>query len=132
MLETERLPHLRPKLVADLFLERVIARDFEVILGFPGDGVNGIFGSPRAKDKLRFIRFTTRGRKVRRLQVCQLTGRLGVCIATSGLGGIHLLNSLYDAKSDCHSVLAITGNAFISMHYEQDVDLDKVFGKALR
>ncbi|HEY4129345.1 MAG TPA: thiamine pyrophosphate-dependent enzyme, partial [Gemmatimonadaceae bacterium] len=58
------------------------------------------------------------------------TGRLGVCLATSGPGGIHLLNGLYDAKCDGQPVLAITGHTFhdlIGMHYQQDVDLDKLF-----
>ena len=58
------------------------------------------------------------------------TGRLGVCLATSGPGGIHLLNGLYDAKCDGQPVLAITGHTFhdlIGTHYQQDVDLDKLF-----
>src|SRR5205814_10426549 len=58
------------------------------------------------------------------------TGRLGVCLATSGPGGIHLLNGLYDAKLDGQPVLAITGHAFhdlIDTHTQQDVDLDRVF-----
>src|SRR5207237_1308429 len=58
------------------------------------------------------------------------TGRLGVCLATSGPGGIHLLNGLYDAKLDNQPVLAITGHTFhdlIGSHYQQDVDLDKLF-----
>jgi len=58
------------------------------------------------------------------------TGRLGVCCATSGPGGIHLLNGLYDAKCDLQPVLAITGHTFhdlIGMDYQQDVDLDKLF-----
>src|SRR5204862_7687141 len=58
------------------------------------------------------------------------TGRLGVCLATSGPGGIHLLNGLYDAKCDGVPVLAITGHTFhdlIGTHYQQDVDLTKLF-----
>jgi pyruvate dehydrogenase (quinone) len=58
------------------------------------------------------------------------TGRLGVCLATSGPGGIHLLNGLYDAKLDGQPVLALTGHTFhdlIGTRYQQDVDLDKVF-----
>ena len=58
------------------------------------------------------------------------TGRLGVCLATSGPGGIHLLNGLYDAKCDGQPVLAITGHTFhdlIGTHYQQDVDLDKLY-----
>ena len=58
------------------------------------------------------------------------TGRLGVCLATSGPGGIHLLNGLYDAKMDGQPVLAITGHHFhdlIDTHAQQDIDLDRVF-----
>ena len=64
------------------------------------------------------------------LGYAKYSGRLGVCIATSGPGGIHLLNGLYDAKCDGHPVLAITGHTFhdlIGTHYQQDVDLDKLF-----
>ena len=60
----------------------------------------------------------------------KFTGRLGVCLATSGPGGIHLLNGLYDAKLDCQPVLAITGMAYhdlINTHTQQDVELDKLF-----
>ena len=60
----------------------------------------------------------------------KFTGRLGVCLATSGPGGIHLLNGLYDAKLDGQPVLAITGHHFhdlIDTHAQQDVDLDRVF-----
>ncbi len=64
------------------------------------------------------------------LGYAKYTGRLGVCLATSGPGGIHLLHGLYDAKCDGHAVLAITGHTFhdlIGTHYQQDVDLDKLF-----
>ena len=60
----------------------------------------------------------------------KFTGRLGVCIATSGPGGVHLLNGLYDAKFDGQPVLAITGHTFhdlIGTHYQQDLDLDKLY-----
>ncbi|HEX4487860.1 MAG TPA: thiamine pyrophosphate-binding protein, partial [Terriglobales bacterium] len=121
-----------PKTVADLLVERLIAWNVEVIFGFPGDGVNGIFGALRThKDKIRFIQ--VRHEEAAAFAACgyaKFTGRLGVCIATSGPGGIHLLNGLYDAKCDGQPVLAITGHTFhdlIGTHYQQDVDLDKVF-----
>ena len=120
------------KTVADLLVERLIDWDVEVIFGFPGDGVNGLFGALRThKDKLRFIQ--VRHEEAAAFAACgyaKFTGRLGVCIATSGPGGIHLLNGLYDAKCDGQPVLAITGHTFhdlIGTHYQQDVDLDKVF-----
>ena len=120
------------KTVADLLVERLIAWGVEVIFGFPGDGVNGIFGAlRRQKEKIRFIQ--VRHEEAAAFAACgyaKFTGRLGVCIATSGPGGIHLLNGLYDAKCDGQPVLAITGHTFhdlIGTHYQQDVDLDKVF-----
>ncbi len=120
------------KTVADLLVERLIDWNVEVIFGFPGDGVNGIFGALRThKDKIRFIQ--VRHEEAAAFAACgyaKFTGRLGVCIATSGPGGIHLLNGLYDAKCDGQPVLAITGHTFhdlIGTHYQQDVDLDKVF-----
>lgn len=120
------------KTVADLLVERLIAWNVEVIFGFPGDGVNGIFGALRShKDKIRFVQ--VRHEEAAAFAACgyaKFTGKLGVCIATSGPGGIHLLNGLYDAKCDGQPVLAITGHTFhdlIGTHYQQDVDLDKVF-----
>ena len=120
------------KTVADLLVERLIGWGVEVIFGFPGDGINGIFGALRThQDKLRFIQ--VRHEEAAAFAACgyaKFTGRLGVCIATSGPGGIHLLNGLYDAKCDGQPVLAITGHTFhdlIGTHYQQDIDLDKVF-----
>ncbi|MBV9506755.1 MAG: pyruvate oxidase [Acidobacteriia bacterium] len=120
------------KTVAELLLERLIDWKVEVIFGLPGDGVNGIFGALRKlKDKIRFVQ--VRHEEAAAFAACgyaKFTGRLGVCIATSGPGGIHLLNGLYDAKCDGQPVLAITGHTFhdlIGTHYQQDVDLDKVF-----
>ena len=98
----------------------------------PGDGVNGIFEALRTHaEKIRFIQ--VRHQEAAAFAACgyaKFTGRLGVCIATSGPGGIHLLNGLYDAKSDGQPVLAITGHTFhdlIGTHYQQDIDLDKLF-----
>jgi pyruvate dehydrogenase (quinone) len=120
------------KTVADLLVERLIAWNVEVIFGFPGDGVNGIFGALRTnKDRIRFVQ--VRHEEAAAFAACgyaKFTGRLGVCVATSGPGGIHLLNGLYDAKCDGQPVLAITGHTFhdlIGTHYQQDVDLDKVY-----
>jgi len=120
------------KTVADLLIERLIDWGVEVIFGFPGDGINGIFESLRTReDKIRFIQ--VRHEEAAAFAACgyaKYTGRLGVCLATSGPGGVHLLNGLYDAKCDLQPVLAITGHTFhdlIGTHYQQDVDLDKLF-----
>ena len=118
--------------VADLLVERLIAWGVDTIFGFPGDGINGIFESLRTRQKeIRFIQ--VRHEEAAAFAACgyaKYTGRLGVCLATSGPGGIHLLNGLYDAKCDAQPVLAITGHTFhdlIGTHYQQDVDLDKLF-----
>jgi len=120
------------KTVADILIERLIDWGVETIFGFPGDGINGIFESLRTReDKIRFIQ--VRHEEAAAFAACgyaKYTGRLGVCLATSGPGGVHLLNGLYDAKCDGQPVLAITGHTFhdlIGTHYQQDVDLDKLF-----
>src|ERR1041385_4269496 len=83
------------------------------------------------QDKIRFIQ--VRHEEAAAFMACahsKFTGRLGVCLATSGPGGIHLLNGLYDAKLDGQSVLAITGHHFhdlIDTQAQQDIDLDRVF-----
>ncbi|HUZ05095.1 MAG TPA: thiamine pyrophosphate-dependent enzyme, partial [Acidobacteriaceae bacterium] len=98
----------------------------------PGDGVDGFFEALRThQDKLRFIQVRhEEAAAFAALGYAKYTGRIGVCCATSGPGGVHLLNGLYDAKCDQHPVLAITGHTFhdlIGMDYQQDVDLDKLF-----
>lgn len=120
------------KTVADLLVERLVGWNVDTIFGFPGDGVNGIFEALRTHQKeLRFIQ--VRHEEAAAFAACgyaKYSGRLGVCIATSGPGGVHLLNGLYDAKCDGQPVLAITGHTFhdlIGTHYQQDVDLDKLY-----
>jgi len=120
------------KTTGDALIERLVDWGVEVIFGFPGDGINGIFEALRTnQDKIRFIQ--VRHEEAAAFAACgyaKYTGRLGVCLATSGPGGIHLLNGLYDAKCDGQPVLAITGHTFhdlIGTNYQQDVDLDKVF-----
>jgi pyruvate dehydrogenase (quinone) len=117
---------------ADLLVERLIAWGVDTLFGLPGDGVNGIFEALRTRqDRIRFIQ--VRHEETAAFAACgyaKYTGRLGVCLATSGPGGIHLLNGLYDAKLDNQPVLAITGHTFhdlIGAHYQQDVDLDKLY-----
>src|SRR3954465_2589098 len=116
----------------DVLIETILDWGVEVIFGIPGDGINGIMEALRKRrDEIRFIH--VRHEEAAAFMACayaKYTGKLGVCLATSGPGGIHLLNGLYDAKLDGAPVLAITGHAFhdlIDTHTQQDVDLDKVF-----
>ena len=118
--------------VADLLVDRLIEWEVDTVFGLPGDGINGIFEALRRRqDQIRFIQ--VRHEEAAAFAACgyaKYTRRLGVCLATSGPGGIHLLNGLYDAKCDGQPVLAITGHTFhdlIGTHYQQDVDLDKLF-----
>jgi pyruvate dehydrogenase (quinone) len=117
---------------ADVLVETLINWGVEVIFGFPGDGVNGIFESLRTHaDKLHFVQVRhEEAAAFMATAYAKFTGRLGVCVATSGPGGIHLLNGLYDAKMDGQPVLAITGMAYhdlIGTHGQQDVETDKLF-----
>ena len=118
--------------VADALVDRLIDWGVDTIFGLPGDGINGIFEALRTRqDKLRFVQ--VRHEEAAAFAACgyaKFTGRLGVCLGTSGPGGIHLLNGLYDAKCDGQPVLAITGHTFhdlIGTDYQQDVDLDKLY-----
>src|ERR1041385_1792980 len=117
---------------SDVLVDTLIEWDVDTIFGIPGDGINGIIEALRTRrDKIRFIQ--VRHEEAAAFMACgygKWTGRLGVCIATSGPGGIHLLNGLYDAKLDGVPVLAITGLQFhdlIETHTQQDVELDKLF-----
>ena len=116
----------------DVLVERLMDWGVEVVFGLPGDGINGVIEAFRVRrDKIRFIQ--VRHEEAAAFMACgyaKFTGKLGVCLATSGPGGIHLLNGLYDAKLDCTPVLAITGMQFhdlIGTHTQQDVELDKLF-----
>jgi pyruvate dehydrogenase (quinone)/pyruvate oxidase len=116
----------------ELLIERLIDWGVDVIFGLPGDGINGIMEALRThQEKIRFIQ--VRHEETAAFMACgyaKFTGKLGVCLATSGPGGIHLLNGLYDAKLDHQPVLAITGLQFhdlIGTHTQQDVALDKLF-----
>lgn len=117
---------------ADVLIESLIDWGVDVIFGLPGDGINGIMEALRTRqDKIRFIH--VRHEEAAAFMACgyaKFTGKLGVCLATSGPGGIHLLNGLYDAKLDNQPVLAITGLQFhdlIGTYTQQDVALDKLF-----
>src|SRR5436190_16335717 len=117
---------------SDTLIEILQEWGVDTVFGLPGDGINGIMEALRKKrDAIRFVQ--VRHEEAAAFMACgyaKFTGRLGVCIATSGPGGIHLLNGLYDAKLDGQPVLAITGMPFhdlIGTHTQQDVELDKVF-----
>jgi len=117
---------------SDVLVERLLEWGVDTIFGLPGDGINGVFEALRKnKDRIRFIH--VRHEEADAFAACayaKFTGRLGVCIATSGPGGIHLMNGLYDAKLDGAPVLAITGlqhSDLIGTFTQQDVQLDKTF-----
>jgi len=117
---------------ADILIETIMDWGVEVIFGLPGDGINGIIEALRNRqDRVRFIQ--VRHEESAAFMACayaKYTGKLGVCLATSGPGGIHLLNGLYDAKLDGQPVLALTGLQYhdmINTHTQQDVELDKLF-----
>jgi pyruvate dehydrogenase (quinone) len=118
--------------VADILVDRLVDWGVRVIFSLPGDGINGIFEALRTRSKdIQLVQ--VRHEEAAAFAACgyaKFSRRLGVCLATSGPGGIHLLNGLYDAKFDGQPVLAITGHTFhdlIGTHYQQDVDLDKLF-----
>ena len=113
-------------------VERLMSWGVDTVFGIPGDGINAIIeGFRKHQDAIRFIQ--VRHEEAAAFMACayaKFTGRLGVCVATSGPGGIHLLNGLYDAKMDGAPVLALTGLQYhdlIGTHTQQDVALDKLF-----
>jgi pyruvate dehydrogenase (quinone)/pyruvate oxidase len=117
---------------ADILVETLEDWGVDTVFGLPGDGINGIMEALRThQDSIRFIQ--TRHEEAAAFMACayaKFTGRMGVCLATSGPGAIHLLNGLYDAKLDGQPVLAITGMAYhdlIGTYTQQDVETDKLF-----
>src|SRR5689334_1684088 len=120
------------KTAAQILVDRLIEWGVDVIFGLPGDGINGIMEALRTRrERIRFVQ--VRHEEAAAFMACgyaKFTGKLGVCLATSGPGGIHLLNGLYDANLDGQPVLAITGMAYhdlIGTHTQQDVALDRLF-----
>src|SRR5437016_12896245 len=117
---------------SDVLVETLLAWGVDTVFGIPGDGINGIIEAFRKReDTTSFIQ--VRHEEAAAFAACsysKFTGRLGVCVATSGPGGIHLLTGLYDAKLDGVPVLAITGLQFhdlLNTETQQDVELDKLF-----
>ena len=118
--------------VSDFLLQRLSQWGLKRIFGFPGDGINGIIGAlNRAGDAFEFVQ--VRHEEMAAFMACahaKFTGEVGVCLATSGPGAIHLLNGLYDAKMDHQPVVAIVGQqarAALGGSYQQEVDLTTLF-----
>src|ERR1039457_2596758 len=114
--------------VSDFLVKRLSEWGVKRIFGYPGDGINGIMGAlGRAPDKIDFIQ--VRHEEMAAFMACahaKFTGEIGVCLATSGPGAIHLLNGLYDAKLDHQPVVAIVGQTFASVmggDQQQEIDL---------
>jgi pyruvate dehydrogenase (quinone) len=123
--------------VSDFLVERLEAWGIKRIFGFPGDGINGIMGAlNRASDKMDFIQ--VRHEEMAAFMACahsKFTGEVGVCLATSGPGAIHLLNGLYDARMDHQSVVAIIGQQArmaLGGDFQQEVDLGVLFKDVAR
>ncbi len=120
------------KTVSDYFVERLHAWGVRVMFGYPGDGINGVFGAlNRSGGKIRFIQ--ARHEEMAAFMAsayAKFSGELGVCIATSGPGASHLVTGLYDARLDHMPVLAIAGQqarTAMGGHYQQEIDLPSLF-----
>ena len=118
--------------VSDFLIRRITEWGLKRIYGYPGDGINGIIGAiDRAGDKIDYVQ--VRHEEMAAFMACahaKFTGEVGICLATSGPGAIHLLNGLYDAKMDHQPVVAIVGQqarAAIGGDYQQEVDLISLF-----
>ncbi|MES2184055.1 MAG: thiamine pyrophosphate-requiring protein [Pseudomonadota bacterium] len=118
--------------VGDFLIDRLHQWGVRRIFGYPGDGINGIMGAlGRSGGTLEFVQ--TRHEELAAFMACahaKFTGEVGVCLATSGPGAIHLLNGLYDAKADHQPVVAIIGQqkrSALGGDYQQEVDLLSLF-----
>ncbi len=118
--------------VSDHIIQRLYGWGVRIIYGYPGDGINGLIGAiARAEGRIRFVQ--TRHEEVAAFMACahaKFTGEVGVCMATSGPGAIHLLNGLYDAQMDHQPVVAIVGQSArtaMGADYQQEVDLGSLF-----
>ena len=120
------------QIASELMVERLVDWGVDTVFGLPGDGINGIMeGFRRHDDRIRF--FLVHHEEAAAFMAtgyAKSTGRLGVCVATSGPGGLHLTNGLYDAKLDHVPVLAITGmqaTSQLGTGYQQEVHLERLF-----
>jgi pyruvate dehydrogenase (quinone) len=120
------------ELVSDFLLKRLSEWGVRRIFGYPGDGINGMLGAlNRTNGAIKFVQ--ARHEEMAAFMACahaKFTGEVGVCLATSGPGAVHLLNGLYDAKLDHQPVVAIVGQqarAALGGHYQQEIDLPSLF-----
>lgn len=117
--------------VSDFIVQRLADWQVEKIFGYPGDGINGLLGALNRFQRIRFIQ--TRHEEMASFMACahaKFTGEVGVCLATSGPGAIHLLNGLYDAKLDHQPVVAIVGQqkaSALGSNYQQEIDLMSLY-----
>lgn len=126
------MPPSDTRRAADVLVDTLIEWDVDTLFGLPGDGINGIVEALRTRqDRIRFVQ--ARHEQAAAFMACahaKWTGRLGVCLATTGPGGINLLNGLYDARFDRAPVLAITGLPYHDLartDTQQDVDHTRLF-----
>ncbi len=119
-------------IASEVLISRLADWGVDTVYGLPGDGINGIMeGLRRNRRDIRFV--LVHHEEAAAFMACghaKATGRIGVCLATSGPGGIHLANGLYDAKLDHAPVLAITGlqeTSVLGTAYQQEVHLDRLF-----
>src|SRR5204863_3806901 len=120
------------EIAAEVLIARLAEWGADTVFGLPGDGINGIMeGLRRNADRVRFVLVHhEEAAAFMATAHAKATGRIGVCLATSGPGGIHLLNGLYDAKLDHMPVLAITGTQetpVLGTGYQQEVALDMLY-----
>src|SRR2546429_7654783 len=123
---------MRTKTASDFLITRISEWGLKRIYGYPGDGINGIIGAiDRANGAIEYVQ--VRHEEMAAFMACahaKFTGEVGICLATSGPGAIHLLNGLYDAKMDHAGVVAIVGQqarAALGGDYQQEVDLMSLF-----
>src|SRR5213082_854072 len=123
---------MQTKTASDFLITRISEWGLKRIYGYPGDGINGIIGAiDRANGAIEYVQ--VRHEEMAAFMACahaKFTGEVGICLATSGPGAIHLLNGLYDAKMDHAGVVAIVGQqsrASLGGDYQQEVDLVSLF-----
>src|SRR5437588_6004039 len=124
--------NLMTQTASDFLIKRITEWGLKRIYGYPGDGINGVIGAiDRAGDAIDYVQ--VRHEEMAAFMACahaKFTGEVGICLATSGPGAIHLLNGLYDAKMDHAPVVAIVGQqarAALGGDYQQEVDLVTLF-----
>jgi pyruvate dehydrogenase (quinone) len=120
------------QIASEALVERLADWGVDTVFGLPGDGINGIMeGFRRHQDRIKFVLVHhEEAAAFMATAHAKATGQIGVCLATSGPGGIHLLNGLYDAKLDHMPVLAITGmqeTSVLGTGYQQEVNLDRLY-----